>query len=664
MKTPVHFLWKAILPLICGLVPLFSYGRHQDLFKIVQEGKTGYINKDGVIVIAPKYINGGEFTDGLAPVRLNGLFGYINEKDSFVIQPQFDYAMPFYKGVASVYKNGKAFIIDRENNLFIDACFKELFFKDKSCAIVITQSDRYGVINLLTKKLIVDTVYNRISDFQNGVAIAKKKVYDEADTVDREYSWVYSVIDSVGNTVVPFGKYEEISGFTDGYSMVQIRKDSSEDGYIRGVIDTKGKLLFQRNRDDHSYMDDEIHSGIAKINLYKYWLKEPGASINYENYYEGCINTKGAVVYNDSVTTRLNNFSCGRALIPNRYGRGFRIIDSHFNTIGNDTFITCLTDEYVNNYVVAEKNNGVWGLVDTNGRFIGIEPDYDYDDAGNKDMTAVIGGFLFFLVEGADGEDVAGIIDLSGKEILSPIMQDYDREGFKNGLLKAMVNNRLTYIDTLGNIVWQERRIAGKSLKTYNIDYMKRGYFYAYSRPHKDDPGGHGNSANVPKVIWKDAPFPSGKLAVLVNPDEIDSIDADEEDYYKAMNVYISNTTGQGIEFDAQDCRLYMKVQAQNVEGKWKDIEYLPSSWCGNSYHILTLDTNSYWKFYTPVYSGAFKTKFRIELKYIDPDNAPDAVDKNVITIYSNEYDGSINPAQFWRKLDYRPHGIMDPYYD
>ncbi|OQP39265.1 hypothetical protein A4D02_18250 [Niastella koreensis] len=108
-----------------------------------------------------------------------------------------------------------------------------------------------------------------------------------------------------------------------------------------------------------------------------------------------------------------------------------------------------------------------------------------------------------------------------------------------------------------------------------------------------------------------------------------------------------------------------MTVQAKNPQGEWKDIEYLPRSFCGNSYHILTLEPNWYWKFLTPVYEGDFKTTLRIELTYIDPkDKAEYFRQRKQLTLYSNEYKGSINPGQFWRKEGYSPGNIMDPYFD
>lgn len=35
---------------------------------------------------------------------------------------------------------------------------------------------------------------------------------------------------------------------------------------------------------------------------------------------------------------------------------------------------------------------------------------------------------------------------------------------------------------------------------------------------------------------------------------------------------------------------------------------------------------------------------------------------KKELILYSNEFEGSINPGQFWRKQDHFSWGIMDPY--
>lgn len=58
-----------------------------------------------------------------------------------------------------------------------------------------------------------------------------------------------------------------------------------------------------------------------------------------------------------------------------------------------------------------------------------------------------------------------------------------------------------------------------------------------------------------------------------------------------------------------------------------------------------------YWAFATPRYTGAVKTVLRFRL---DRDK-----DK---PLYSNEFDGSINPEQFTVKEGHAPAGVMDPY--
>lgn len=100
-----------------------------------------------------------------------------------------------------------------------------------------------------------------------------------------------------------------------------------------------------------------------------------------------------------------------------------------------------------------------------------------------------------------------------------------------------------------------------------------------------------------------------------------------------------------------------MKMQARDPQNKWRDIEYIPDSWCGNSYHKVFLGRNEYWEFNAPVYHGELKTKLRLKLLY---KRAPCQKINDII--YSNIIEGSINPAQFWREPSYRRGGLSDPY--
>lgn len=66
-------------------------------------GKWGFIDSCGNIVIKPSYEQAGSFSCGLAPVKINEKWGYINRNGEIVIEPEFVNAKSFNsKGYAPV----------------------------------------------------------------------------------------------------------------------------------------------------------------------------------------------------------------------------------------------------------------------------------------------------------------------------------------------------------------------------------------------------------------------------------------------------------------------------------------------------------------------------------------------------------------------------------
>ena len=89
----------------------------QGLLGFVYEGKWGFLNKKGEIVIAPKFFNVNffqpnplerPFNEGLANVAIeDAKWGYINPKGEVVIPYQFMFAGPFRGGKAKVMRQGE-----------------------------------------------------------------------------------------------------------------------------------------------------------------------------------------------------------------------------------------------------------------------------------------------------------------------------------------------------------------------------------------------------------------------------------------------------------------------------------------------------------------------------------------------------------------------------
>ena len=77
------------------------------------DGKFGYIDKSGELVIPAKYNRAWKFSEGLGKVLLNNKFGFIDKDGSFVIMPQFDMAWDFIDVLAQVKIDGKFGFIDK-----------------------------------------------------------------------------------------------------------------------------------------------------------------------------------------------------------------------------------------------------------------------------------------------------------------------------------------------------------------------------------------------------------------------------------------------------------------------------------------------------------------------------------------------------------------------
>ena len=96
------------------------------LFRIRKNGKIGYANLDGEIVIEPVYVSALPFNGGYAAVCIGGKtisrnevsfneggkWGYIDKSGNEVIRPQYDKAWNVKNGKAMVEKDNKKYRIE------------------------------------------------------------------------------------------------------------------------------------------------------------------------------------------------------------------------------------------------------------------------------------------------------------------------------------------------------------------------------------------------------------------------------------------------------------------------------------------------------------------------------------------------------------------------
>lgn len=643
--------YTPILSFLMVLIGLSNNALAQNnyLYPITQNSKVGYINSRGKVIITPQFNSAGRFSSGLAPSRLNGTYGFIDTSGSFVIPPQYDFALPFTNNVAQVfidseearYINPKGQIIDYDSRYEIWS-YRDLQLSTRG--VIKSANGRYGYTDK-AGNILLDTIYIFIDKFTNGYAVIRGPNHISSRTKDITE---VGLIDTNGKFIIPFGICKEIHNVSEGYFWVIFAEDidPTNNTETSGFIDTGGRIVLKKDYSKYKSIVGDINCGLAPISLYKYWYDEAYDYVYSRSLvYGGYINIQGDLLISDTNYVSVKPFYNNRAFVEiNSYPDKYLIINTSGKIIVSDTFSQVLNDGFYNGLALV-KNNKFWNLIDTNGNYV-AKTEY-------RDILDIPESKYYYFMK--YGSTHYGIAKKDGTEIYSNKLSHINRNGFENGLLNCVIDNKQTYIDTTGKIVWQQQKTKPIINQPLNIDFMYRGHFYAPVNWHKVDLNGFGGLDDSALAMPPQVQAPKDKLSIKVKTNKKLSINE-----YQGWEVWVINATSKEIAFKAQDNLLYMTTQALSPEGDWKDIEYIPWSGCGNSHHILTLSPQKYWRFTTPIYEGAIKTKLRIQLKYVEKKHG----EEENITIYSNEYEGSINPGQLWRRAVHHPLGITYSYYE
>ena len=90
-----------ILGLLCSFLP----AQADHLHRIVKDGKWGYIDPGGNVVIKPKYFEAGPFSNGIAAVK-DWNWGAIDRTGKFIIPTDWADEISFSGDLARVKKMG------------------------------------------------------------------------------------------------------------------------------------------------------------------------------------------------------------------------------------------------------------------------------------------------------------------------------------------------------------------------------------------------------------------------------------------------------------------------------------------------------------------------------------------------------------------------------
>jgi hypothetical protein len=216
------------------------------------QGKEGYIDVNGRVIITPQFERVSAFSEGVGAVYGNGKCAYINSKGKVIFEQKCSYGLSaFSDGLASVRdergcgyinKQGK-YVIRLNSNLGCDS------FSEGRALVSKYQegNDLVGKITLVgyidkRGELVIPLSFCSCGlytscEFHEGFALARSNSGTEED-YNCSRKAVY-FIDRNGKKMEALSKYKIVGHFREG--LASVRTASGEHGFI----DKTGKLVFK-----------------------------------------------------------------------------------------------------------------------------------------------------------------------------------------------------------------------------------------------------------------------------------------------------------------------------------------------------------------------------------------------------------------------------------
>ena len=219
----------------------------EGLAAIVKNGKFGFIDKTGRIIVEPKFdYTGIAFGDSAMIVgemkygRMK--YGYVDKNDKTIIPPRYDEATYFSEGLASVRIADKWSVIDKSGatvsklNLGRPVTFKEGLAPVKFNGL-------YGFVNK-DANIVIEPKFELASLFSEGLAAVKS-------------GGKWGFIDKSGKFAIE-PRFNEVNHFKEGRAVVRV-------GELWGVIDKSGKFILEPQKFD--YIFDKFYGGMLNFSV-------------------------------------------------------------------------------------------------------------------------------------------------------------------------------------------------------------------------------------------------------------------------------------------------------------------------------------------------------------------------------------------------------------
>jgi len=295
-------------------------------YPINKEGKWGYIDASGKIIIEPRFDWARTFREGLAAVEVGGKWGFVDSGGKVVIPARFDEVQDFSEGLCAALRGGKWGFIEKTGTFRGPRRYECARSFSEGLAAVRT-GKKWGFVNR-GMKMAIKPYFDGAWSFTEGLAPVKVGS-----------RWGY--VDKNGKVVIP-PLYYRVDSFSEGLALVEGGQGSE------GYIDRQGKLVIS-----HRFYDGNPFSeGVAAVR------SEAGGS-----YY--LVDKRGTSV-TDPRFRDVGLFSEGLAAVM--VGFRFGYIDKAGNTVIKPQFAEA--ERFSGGMARVHTEDAKLGYIDRTGRFV------------------------------------------------------------------------------------------------------------------------------------------------------------------------------------------------------------------------------------------------------------------------------------------------------
>jgi len=229
--------------IISLLVISVCYGQSADgsqpYLPVEKDGKWGYMNQSGELVIKATFDEAAHFSDGWAKVKVGKQVFFIDASGSTVLKPQVSSIDSFSEGLAVASKGGskKLGYVNKKGEFVIEPRFNFAYsFSEGKASVCKTKIGECGYINK-DGKIVIKQSLDGARKFVNGLAPAKTGGFNG--------QWGY--VDAKGKFVVE-PQFEQAMPFSEGLAAVRTTIKKSKyviEKNIWGYINREGKWIIE-----------------------------------------------------------------------------------------------------------------------------------------------------------------------------------------------------------------------------------------------------------------------------------------------------------------------------------------------------------------------------------------------------------------------------------